>query len=104
MLGIVSDADDDGEAARKAAQYAKSTTSEYKSPEEPARSVTDEPISNLSAIKAKQAFRDKNKGLTPAALLKNYEEFCQATIQKSEPTTEQDAQALLIQLAEMGSK
>jgi hypothetical protein len=36
--------------------------------------------------------------MNASEMLKLYEEFCQATIKKPEPTTEKDAQVLLLEL------
>ncbi len=89
VLGIVSDADDDGEAARKAAEFAKKTFDEYKSPEEPSRDISDEPMSNMSKQMVKTALAKAGMGGTEVT------KFCDFIINKPAPTTEADATALL---------
>ena len=66
-----------------------------KAPEEPSRQVTDEPISNLTMVKVKQVFRDKNPGLSSTELLNKYMEYSEFIIGKPSPTTEADAKQLL---------
>lgn len=88
VLGIVSDADDDGNAARAAAEAAKASDP-HKAPEEPSRQVDDVPISNISLTKVKRAFAEHNMGGTAVT------EFCQFIIGKPSPTTESDAEELI---------
>ena len=88
VLGIVGDADDDGNAARVAAQAAKGVD-EHRSPEEPSRQLTDEPISPQSMEKVK--LRLRAKGYTGTKVT----DFVQFLIDKPAPTTEADASELL---------
>ncbi len=89
VLGIVSDADDDGEAARKAALNIEKSFI-VKSPEEPSRKVTDEPISDLSKAVVKEALQRSGKFHTGIEIIA----FIQDTIGKEAPTTEADADKL----------
>lgn len=66
-----------------------------KAPEEPSRQVSDEPISNLTMVKVKQVFRDKNPGLSSTEMLNKYMEYCEFIIGKPSPSTEADAKTLL---------
>lgn len=88
VLGIVSDADDDGNAARAAAEAAKASDP-HTAPEEPSRQVNDVPISNLSLTKVKRAFAEHNMGGIEVT------KFCDFIIGKPSPTTESDAEELI---------
>jgi hypothetical protein len=96
VLGIVSDADDDGSAAQKAAQFAKSTTSEYKSPEEPSRQLKDEPILDLSKEVLKQAIQKSGRFKSKTDVTAFYYDV----LQKDGPTTEADVDKLIKALEE----
>lgn len=85
VLGLTPDDDDDGQAAVKATKE----ISYDKSPEEPSRKVGDEPISNVSKQRVREAFaKAKIGGVDVTA-------YCYDHISKEAPTTEADADKLI---------
>lgn len=92
-LGLVSDEDDDGNAARRAAEAAKRETEH---PQEPSRQVTDEPISKVSTDAVKHAIINSKRFKGAEDVLA----FYQDTIGKPSPSTEADANKILHKLEE----